>query len=119
MPHLSPAVLSFFKDCVYIFMRTHRERQRHRQREKKAPLRSLMQDSIPGPWDHDLSQRQPLSQSVTQVPLQQCFLVREGCCPVRRGVAAVGGGTGPPQGLVDSSPTVGGKGNLMRFQRRQ
>ena len=39
---------------------THRERQGYRQREKKAPWRSPMQDSIPGPEDHDPSQRQTL-----------------------------------------------------------
>ena len=28
-----------------------------------------MQDSIPGPWDHDLSQRQTLNHWTTQVSL--------------------------------------------------
>ena len=34
------AVLIFLKDFIYLFMRnTHRERQKHRQREKQAPYR--------------------------------------------------------------------------------
>ena len=41
---------------------THTEREKHRQREKQAPYgESLMQESIPGPRDHDLSQRQMLN----------------------------------------------------------
>ena len=31
----------------------------------RFPARSLMQDSIPGPWDHDLSQRQTPSHWAT------------------------------------------------------
>ena len=42
-------------------MRNTEERQRHRQRESRLPAGSLMQDSIPGPRDHDLSQRQMLN----------------------------------------------------------
>ena len=38
-----------------------REGQRHRQREKQAPCREPMWDSIPGPQDHTLSQRQTLN----------------------------------------------------------
>ena len=38
------------------------QRQKHRQTEKQAPCRVLMQDSIPGPQDHHLSQRQMLNQ---------------------------------------------------------
>ena len=37
---------------------THRERQRHRQREKQAPCGQPEVDSIPEPWDPDLSPRQ-------------------------------------------------------------
>ena len=40
---------------------THREAERYRQREKEAPCRDLMWDSIPGPQDHDLSQRSMLN----------------------------------------------------------
>ena len=29
-----------------------------------------MKDSVPGPWDHDLSQRQMLNHWATQVPLE-------------------------------------------------
>ena len=38
--------------------------ERHREIGKgrsRLPVRSLMQDSIPGPWDHDLSQRHTLN----------------------------------------------------------
>ena len=34
---------------------------------------SPMWDSIPGPWDHDLSQRQMLNYRATQVPLSTHF----------------------------------------------
>uniref|UniRef100_M3YED1 Uncharacterized protein n=1 Tax=Mustela putorius furo TaxID=9669 RepID=M3YED1_MUSPF len=36
--------------------RAREHKQRERQREKQAPHRaeSLIQDSIPGPWDHEL-----------------------------------------------------------------
>ena len=37
------------------------ERQRYRQREKQAPHGEPDADSIPGPQDHDLSQRQTLN----------------------------------------------------------
>ena len=40
---------------------TERERQRHRQREKLVPCGEPMQDLIPGPQDHTLSQRQMLN----------------------------------------------------------
>ena len=45
-------------------MRDQRDWQRHRQREKQAPHRILMWDSIPESQDHTLSQKadtQPLS----------------------------------------------------------
>ena len=49
-------LFTFFKDFIYLFMRdTQRERQRHRQREKRVPVGSPMQDSIPGPQDHSLT----------------------------------------------------------------
>ena len=44
----------FLKLYLFIHER-HRERERDRQREKQGPCRNLMQDSIPGPWDHNLS----------------------------------------------------------------
>ena len=50
---------------------TERERQRHRQREKQASHRT---DSIPGPWDHDLSQRQTEAQPLSHPGIpQECF----------------------------------------------
>ena len=62
----------FFKDFIYLFTREReRERSSQRWREKQAPFGagSLMQDSIPGPLDHDLSQKQTLNPWATQVPL--------------------------------------------------
>ena len=40
------------------------------------PAGSLMRDSIPGPWDHDLSQRQMLNHGATQV-FPVCELTEE------------------------------------------
>ena len=51
-----------------------RERQRHRQKKKQAPAGSLMWDSIPGPQDHNLSQRQMLNHWATQVPQRGSIL---------------------------------------------
>jgi len=50
----------FFKDFICQRERASTSRGIRRQREKQAPrlARSLRQDSIPGAWDHDLSQRQ-------------------------------------------------------------
>ncbi|XP_048959912.1 small ribosomal subunit protein bS1m isoform X2 [Canis lupus baileyi] len=54
-------------DGDYLFMRdTARDMGRRRSR---LPVGSPMQNSIPGPWDHTLSQRQTLSHQATQVPL--------------------------------------------------
>ena len=56
----------FKKDFIYLFERdSEREYERGEgQREKQTPYRvgSLMQDSIPGLWDHDLSWSQLLNQ---------------------------------------------------------
>ena len=49
-----------------------REKQRHRGKSR-LPEGSVMQDSIPGPQDHDLSQRQMLNHGATQVPPQINF----------------------------------------------
>ena len=65
-PPGDPSVCVFLKDFVYLF---ERERLRasmsegQRQREKEAPCSagSWMQGPTPGPWDHDLSQRQRLN----------------------------------------------------------
>ena len=53
----------FFKDFIYLFMRdTERTRDIGRGRSRlPAGTGNLMQDLIPGPWDHDLSQRQTLN----------------------------------------------------------
>ena len=57
----------FFKDFIYLFMRdTYTEKQRPRQREN--------QDSIPGPRDHDPSQRQMLNHWATRPPWYFFFL---------------------------------------------
>ena len=54
--------LFVFKDIIYLFMKdTERERQRHRLEGGAGCLRSLMQDSIPGLQDLNLSQRQTLN----------------------------------------------------------
>ena len=51
----------FFKIYFYLFMRgTERDRDIGRRRSR-LPVGSLMQDSIPGLWDHNLSQRQTLN----------------------------------------------------------
>ena len=51
--------LIFLKILFYMFMRdTERERGRDTGRGRcRLSLGSLMQDSVPGPQDHDLSQR--------------------------------------------------------------
>ena len=46
---------------MYLFMRD-REREAERQREKQAPCGKPDMELHPGPWDHDLSQRQMLNQ---------------------------------------------------------
>ena len=52
----------FFEDFIYLFLRdTERGRDMHRQREKQLHAGSPMPDSIPGLWDHALSQRQTLN----------------------------------------------------------
>ena len=57
----------FLKDFIYLFMRDQRERQRHRQSQRsrlptgRLSTGSLLWDSISGPWDHTLSQRQTLN----------------------------------------------------------
>ena len=45
-----------------------RERQRHKQREKQLHAGNLTWDSILGPQDHTLSQKQMLNRWATQVP---------------------------------------------------
>ena len=59
----------FFKKILYISLTERvspsRGSGRQREREKQAPHGAgspMMWDSIPGPWDHDLSQKQMLNQ---------------------------------------------------------
>lgn len=57
---------SFFKNCIYLFDRegtqAHSRGEWQAEGEEETDfLQSPMQDSIPGPWDHDLSQRQTLN----------------------------------------------------------
>ena len=48
---------------------TERERGREKENTKQAPcsVQSLMQSSIPRPWDHDLRQNQELSTQLTEL----------------------------------------------------
>ena len=55
---------------------------RNREREaemtgrgrNRLPVGSLMWDLVPGPWDHDWSQRQTLNHWATQMPLSLTYL---------------------------------------------
>ena len=51
-------------------MRDWGEGQRHRQEGEASslPVRSLMWDSILGPWDHALNQRQVLNRRAWSLP---------------------------------------------------
>ena len=73
---LSDAVLSFFffffffKILILFIHERHAERSRDIGRGRsKLPVGSLMQDSIPGPWDRNLSQRQTLNHLATQASM--------------------------------------------------
>ena len=63
--------LFFFKDFTYLFMRdthTHRQRQRHWQREKQAPCREPdvgLHLRIPGSHHEPKADPQPLSHPVS------------------------------------------------------
>ena len=60
------AFLFFFKDFIYSW-ETQRERSRDIGRGRSnLPVGSLVWDSIQGPWDHNLSQRQMLNHWATQ-----------------------------------------------------
>ena len=70
-PQLERALLIYFWGFIYLFMR-HTERGKDTGRGRsRLPVGSLMWDSIPGPWDHDLSQGQMLNCWASQVPLER------------------------------------------------
>ena len=60
-------LIYFFKILFIYSWQTHRKRQRHRGRSR-LHAGSPMWDSIPGPQDHALSQRQMLNHWATQAP---------------------------------------------------
>ena len=62
----------FSKKILFIYSQeTHRERQRHKQREKQAPCGKSDAGLNPRTWGHALTRRQTLNHWSTQVPL--CF----------------------------------------------
>ena len=65
------SVLFFLKKNIYVCIHErHTERGRDTGRGRSRLLvGSTTWDSIPGPWDHDLSRRQTLNHWATQVPL--------------------------------------------------
>ena len=61
-PPRDPSFLFLFKILFICSRETERERSRDIGRERsRLPAGSLMRDSIPGPQDHDLIQRQTLN----------------------------------------------------------
>ena len=55
--------LDFFKILfIYLFEREHKQDEGRREKPTPHQAGSSMLDSIPELWDHDLSQRQTLSQ---------------------------------------------------------
>ena len=61
-PYPTPPIIFFFKDFLYLFMRhTERGRDTGRGRSRLLAESLMLRDLIPGPWDHDLSQRQMLN----------------------------------------------------------
>ena len=62
--------LFYFLKILFIYSwETQRKRQRHNRGRSRLPVESLIHNSIPGPQDHELSQRQMLNHWATQVPL--------------------------------------------------
>jgi len=50
------------KDFIYSFVRERDREHKHGERQAEGEAGSpVSKDSIPGPWDHDLSQRQMLN----------------------------------------------------------
>ena len=65
---------TFFLRFYLLINETHTERGRDIGRGRsRLPAGSLMWDSIPGPWDHDPSQRQTLNHWATWVPQDFVF----------------------------------------------
>ena len=68
----------FLKDFIYLFEKDRdNDRENTNEREEQAPhwAGNLMWNSIPGPWDHDLSQRQMLNYWATQVLQKDTILI--------------------------------------------
>ena len=68
-------LIDWWIDWFYFFMRdTHTEAEDISKGRSRLAVRSLMWDSILGPWDHALSQRQTLKHWATQVSPLWTFL---------------------------------------------
>ena len=66
---ITPLVIYFFKDFIYLFIRGGGEGCRERQREKQAPCREPNTGLNPGSQDHALNQRQSFNRWATQASL--------------------------------------------------
>ena len=81
-------VAEFFFNLFIHERHTQRERKRHRQKEKQAPCREPMWDSILGLWDHALSWRQDLNCWATQASpsgwILMVDLLTDWVCGVRK-----------------------------------
>ena len=74
----------YFKYFIYLFMRdTERGRDTGRGRRSRRPAGSLMQDSIPGPWDHALTKGGRSTTEPPRCPNFSFFLKRENSDPER------------------------------------
>ena len=75
--HWQKPILKVSQGQLFFFLRFYlfiHERHRDRQKEKQAFLRGgLMWDSIPGPQDHALNQRQTLNRWATQAPGRSAY----------------------------------------------
>ena len=68
-------LMYFFLRCCLFIHERHRERGRDIGRGRsRLPMRSPMQDFIPGPRDHDLSQRQHSTIEPPRCPFSWCIL---------------------------------------------
>ena len=76
-PYLLMFIEHFFKDFIFIDLKETEWERQHKQEVGKGRGRSrfpVKQDSIPGPWDHDLSWRQMLNQLSHPGPPLEHFL---------------------------------------------